>query len=110
MATESKHDRIWNWLQSGHRFSEADLSPSVLRLRANFENREAICIEKGALRVRVSNICGSASEASVSADIEEVLTPGLGVGLFDNCQRKGAVPRRWGIGAGYLSGFSDHVW
>ena len=112
MATESKWRRIWNRAKALYeiRPPEGVESPSILKLRAIFENREAIYIEKGALKVRVSNIRGSALHTTVSADIEEVPTPGLGVGLFDRRQRKGKTPLRWGIGAGHLTKFSDHCW
>jgi hypothetical protein len=79
-----------------------------VKLRANFENREAIYIEKGALRVRVSNVRGSALR--VTAHIDEIPTPGLGVGLFDNHGRTGKTRRRWALQAGHLSQFSDQCW
>src|ERR1017187_2432018 len=64
-------------------FPEADQWPDLLKLQANFENREAIYIEKGATRVCVNNIRGLASCAAVRADIEELPAPGLGIGIFD---------------------------
>ena len=51
---------------------------SILRLRTIFENRDAIYIEKGALKVRVSNIRASKLRRILWAEIEEVPTPGLG--------------------------------
>ncbi len=49
-------------------------------LRDRFEGREAIYVEKGALRVHVTNI--RVDGLSVGADVEEIITPGLGVGMF----------------------------
>jgi hypothetical protein len=49
-----------------------DTSPLIQEVRATFEGREAIYIEKGALRVRVSNIRGSASQAIIAAEVEEI--------------------------------------
>jgi hypothetical protein len=89
---------------------ESDESPNIRKLRANFENREAIYIEKGALRVRVTNIQGSALHQVVSANVEEVLSPKLGVGWFGNRERTGTTPRRWRIEAGFLTSFSSHGW
>ena len=84
--------------------------PGMLRLRLNFEGREAIYLEKGALRVRVSDIRASPRGTTVSAEIEEIPAPGLGVGLFDSSQRKGTPPLRWTIRAGHLTEFSDRCW
>ena len=77
-------------------------------MQASFEGREAIYIEKGALRVRVSNIRATTLPHYIAADVEEIPAPGLGVGSFDNS--KPGRPRRWGIGAGYLTAFSEHGW
>lgn len=49
-------------------------------LRDRFEGREAIYVEKSALRVHVTNI--RVDGLSVGADVEEIITPGLGVGMF----------------------------
>ena len=119
MATETKLHRVWNWVkglyavrdtESDDRSMPSDESPAILKLRANFENREAIYLEKGALRVRVSNIRGSVARRIVWAKVEEVQTPGLGVGMFDRRTRNETTPCAWKIGAGYLTGFSDHCW
>jgi hypothetical protein len=94
-------------------FPEADQWPNLLKLRANFENRKAIYIEKGATRVRVSNIRGSSSCAAVRADIEELPAEGLGVGIYDPGGEKPTPPRRWSIGSAGLPNemrFSDHDW
>lgn len=119
MATETKLHRAWNWLKSlydiprtepGDDLGVPDESPTTLKLRANFENREAIYIEKGALRVRVSNIRGWAARRTVLANVEEIPTAGLGVGMFDKRTRKQTTPLRWRIGGGSLTAFSDHKW
>ena len=74
------------------------------QLRRNFENREAIFVEKGAVRVRVENIQANVRERWVRAQIETIPTPGLvGAGSLRHHPRIG-------IGAGYLTTFSDHVW
>jgi hypothetical protein len=108
VATKKKLQPVWNWVKSVHEAFHD--SPTILKLRANFEQQEAIYVEKGALRVRVSDICGSVANRTVSATVEEVEAPGLGVGLFDKRRRKGATPRRWSIAAGYLTTFSEHCW
>ncbi len=71
-------------------------------LRTRFEGREAIYVEKGALRVRVNNI------HNLQADVEEIPTPGLGVGLW-RLHRPGTSPLRWTIGGDPTSN-SDQSW
>jgi len=102
MATETKLHRVWNWVkglyavrdtESDDLWTPSDESPAILKLRANFENREAIYLEKGALRVRVSNIRRSVARRIVWAKVEEVQTPGLGVGMFDRRTRNETTPR-----------------
>ena len=88
----------------------SDETPTVVRLRANFENREAIYIEKGALRVRVSHIRCPGCRTSVWATVEEVPTAGLGVGIFDYRKRKDPAPLRWEIGTMSMGLFSDYCW
>jgi hypothetical protein len=78
------------------------------RLRRNFESREAIYIEKGAIRVRVSNIRADREQRFVAADVEEVPTPRLRTGLFANLWRWRRL--RWEIGGGEFMQFSDHSW
>ena len=78
-------------------------------LRTRFEGREAIYVEKGALRVRVSNIHPRGG-FRIGADAEEIATPGLGVGLFHRPRQREAGPLRWRLGAGYLTTFSAHSW
>lgn len=78
-------------------------------LRTRFEGREAIYVEKGALRVRVNNIHNiGAPGSSIGADVEEIPTLGLGVGLFPP-HRPGTSPLRWDI-AGDPTSFSDQTW
>jgi len=79
-------------------------------LQARFEGREAIYVEKGALRVRVSNIRRSGGGNFVWVDVEEIPTSGLGVGMFETHRPAGRNPLRWRISAGYLSDFSDQWW
>lgn len=76
-------------------------------LRARFEGREAIYVEKGALRVRVTNI--QVRGLSVCANVEEVITPGLGVGFFVRTHPPVTGPRRWDIG-GDPTSYSDDSW
>ncbi|MEO7156831.1 MAG: site-specific integrase [Vicinamibacterales bacterium] len=59
-------------------------------------------MEKGALRVRVNNI------HNLRADVEEIPTPGLGVGLW-RLHRPGTSPLRWTIGGDPTSN-SDQSW
>jgi hypothetical protein len=70
------------------------------KIRACFEGKEAIYIEKGALRVRVSNIRYDdlKGEAVIEAEIEEILTPGLPVSLPGYDRRDRPRPFRWKIG------------
>ena len=76
------------------------------QLRGNFENREAIYIEKGACRVRITNIQSKASIRMVRPQVEEILTPRLRYPLHVNQPN----PLRWEIGGGYITIFSDHTW
>lgn len=76
-------------------------------LQARFEGREAIYVEKGALRVRVTNI--RSEGLSVRANVEEVITPGLGVGFFARTHPPTTGPLRWDI-AGDPTSYSDDSW
>jgi hypothetical protein len=79
------------------------------KLRDAFEGREAIYIEKGVLRVRVTSI--RCNIRQVSATLEEVPTKGLERSLFHRRQiNEPRAPLRWNIVAGYLTKFSDHTW
>jgi len=83
------------------------------KLVMQFDNREAIYVEKGVLRVRVFNIRPNPAGRSVSAEVEEIPTPGLGVGIFravDESLSGNMAPDRWRIGAGSLTTFSDNTW
>ena len=105
-------------------------SPTIRQMRASLEGREAICIEKGAIRVRVSNIRGwmmrgpaslgggrvweTSTDGQpgqypvVTAQLDEIVSPGLGCLLFSRSE--GEPPLSWKISAGYLSGFSAQSW
>ena len=83
-------------------------STAISKLRANFEGKEAIYIEKGALLVRVRDIRSSGLRPTVAAQIDEL--PAFRVGGFDGARRNGNRPLRWTIRAGYLTEFSDHCW
>jgi hypothetical protein len=81
------------------------------RLRNTFENTEAIYIERGALRVRVTNIRANAVVQAISADIEEIPTTGFpGFVDLDRFGLTDQEPLRWTISAGSLTTFSDHTW
>ena len=55
-------------------WNQHDITPSTNceRLRKAFENREAIYVERGALRVKVTNIRANVVVQTISADIEEI--------------------------------------
>ena len=78
-------------------------------LRTRFEGKEAIYVEKGALRVRVSNFRPRGG-FHIRAEAEEIVTPGLGVGMFHRPRPPGAGPRRRTVRAGYLTTFSAQSW
>jgi hypothetical protein len=82
----------------------------VEQLRGLFEGREAIYVEKGALRVKVSSIRADVTRQSVSAEVEEIPTAGLPVGLFCESKQHEPSPLRWDIAGGYLTDFSDNTW
>lgn len=82
----------------------------VAELRARFEGREAIYVEQGAVRVRVSDICWDAGNLGITAKVEEIATAGFPVGVFSESQRDESNPLSWNIGAGYLTTFSEHTW
>lgn len=81
----------------------------VARLRANFEGREAIYIEKGALRVRVLNIWVDLSIPAAGAEVEEIPTRGFERSLFHE-HADGPAPLRWSISGGLLTAFNERVW
>ena len=77
-------------------------------LRSRFEGREALYVDKGVLRVRVNNI-SSGRGFVIRADVEEIATAGLGVGMFHR-PPLGAGPLPRSIAAGYLTTFSAQCW
>jgi hypothetical protein len=81
------------------------------RLVQLFEGREGIYLEKGITRVRVFDLDAEVPRRYVSAQVEELPTPELrcrpGLGSPEDAARP---PRRWEIGAGYLSTFCEHYW
>jgi len=127
MDIESTWQRAWNRIKRLYEIEVDDYEakdqtpsanyPGILKLRENFEGREAIYIEKGAIRVRVTNIRvratdekGTPRPAWVSAKVEEITTPGLAVGMRDARLRKPNGPLSWRIGGCRLSSFSDSKW
>ncbi len=86
-------------------------SQNYEKLRANFQGRKALYIEKGALLVRVNNIRADLAARCINAEVEEVPTSGLGAGSFRLVnQPSDAESLRWQIGAGFLTQFSDNHW
>ena len=81
---------------------------ALQQLRENFEGQEGIYIEKGALRVRVSNIRWHPARCAVFADIEEIPTSGFDATAFH--KRHDSTPLRWDIGTASLTSFSDTEW
>jgi hypothetical protein len=81
------------------------------RLREQFEGREAVFIDNGALRVRVTNIQANLAAQELTADLEEIPTPGFPrfLGLNSVGLRESRA-LRWTIYAGSLTAFSDHMW
>jgi hypothetical protein len=82
----------------------------VKQLQGLFEGREAIYIEYGALRVKVSKIKGDTAQLSITAQVEEIPTYGFPVGSFSEIPRHGRKPLRWSIDGGYLTAFSEYSW
>jgi hypothetical protein len=82
----------------------------VVELRRRFEGKEAIYVEQGALRVRVSDICWDAGKLGITAKVEEIATAGFPVGVFHESQREDSNPLSWNIGVGYLTTFFKHTW
>ena len=82
----------------------------VEQVRGLFEGREAIYVEKGALRVKVSDVQGDVARLFISAEVEEIPTAGFPAGAFYEIQRLEPSPMRWSIEGGYLTTFSDHTW
>jgi hypothetical protein len=82
----------------------------VEKVRASFEGREAIYIEKGAIRVRVSNIRWADLEAIIMADIEEIPIAGLPIWIRGGGPPPRPHPLRWTIGTGSERYFSPDFW
>jgi hypothetical protein len=82
----------------------------VEELRKRFEGKEAIYVEKGALRVRVSDMRWDIAQLYISAEVEEIPTAGFPTGMFYETRRYEPSPLRWSIGGGYLTNFSHHTW
>ncbi len=82
----------------------------VKQVRGLFEGRESIYVEKGALRVKVSDVRGDVARLFISAEVEEIPTAGFPAGAFYEIQRLEPSPMRWSIEGGYLTTFSDHTW
>ena len=79
------------------------------RLAESYENREAIYVEKGALRVRVSHIHIDTCKGGIQAEVEEIFSPGLGAGLFYRPVWNEGTPRRWKIGGDLTACYAD-IW
>lgn len=82
---------------------------TVEKVRASFEGREAIYIEKGAIRVRVNNI-RSADLGVILADIEEIPTAGFPIWIRGGGPRPLSHPLRWTIGTSVIRHFSADLW
>jgi hypothetical protein len=88
-----------------------DAVANCTRLRERFEGREAVYVDNGALRVRVTNIQANLAAQELTADLEEIPTPGFPrfIGLNSAGLRE-SRGLRWTIYAGNLTAFSDHMW
>lgn len=87
----------------------SEVSARCEKLRQTFEGREAILIEKGVVRVRVSHIEAKPLERSIAAEVRAIPTRGLPAGsLYYHAAHRAGQPFR--ISGGYLTCFSDHVW
>lgn len=85
-------------------------SVNCRKLRDAFEDREAIYVEKGVLRVRVQNIRCDVHARRIDAEVEEIPTRGLENTLLHGRRPNESSPLRWDIAAGYLTTFSDTTW
>jgi len=75
------------------------------QVRDLFEGREAIYVEKGAAHIKVSGIHWNPILKAIKAQVQEIPTAGF------PCEHySGSCPRRWTIGAGYMTTFSQHTW
>lgn len=80
----------------------------VEELRERFEGREAIYVEKGAVRVRVSDIRWDIAKLCIAARVKEIPTAGFPAGVFYDVRIY--EPRSWSIEGGYLTTSSEHTW
>lgn len=121
MDTESRWHRIWLRIKDLYYTGPPaipadevgvayDESPSIKELKALFEGKEAIFFWSGAIKVRVSKIRGSTERSQVWADIDEIQTPGLGVGGLNESWRKGQRLAHWRISAGPRTAYSENEW
>ena len=83
-------------------------SQQCLKLREAFEGQEAIYIDKGVLRVRVTST--RCYTDRINATVEEAPTKGLEHSLFHLREPDAERPLRWQISAGYLTTFCEHTW
>ena len=79
----------------------------VRQLQTLFSTREAIYVEKGALRVRVEAIRRDVEKLVIWAELSEIPTPGFPAGIFCAVLEYEPSPQRLTIGAGFMSDFSD---
>lgn len=87
----------------------SETAASCEQLRRTFEDREAILVEKGAVRVRVSNIEAKPAERRINAQVQAIPTRGLPAGsLYYHAAYRAGHP--FPIAGGYRTRFSDHVW
>ena len=89
--------------------ADAGHAATVEKVRASFEGREAIYLEKGAIRVRVSNI-RSADLGTILADIEEIPTAGFPIWIRGGSPRPRSHPLKWTIGTSLIKHFSADSW
>lgn len=89
--------------------ADAGHAATLEKVRAAFESREAIYIEKGAIRVRVSNI-RSADLGTILADIEEIPTAGFPIWIRGDGPRPRSHPLRWTIGTSVIRNFYADSW
>ena len=87
--------------------AKARLAAAALEIRANFEGKNAIYLEKGASYVRVSNIHYDVL-GLIRADIEEIPAPGLPFRIAPRDPSE-SYPLRWTIGTSQPS-FSSDSW
>src|SRR4051812_50086047 len=86
----------------------AHTTNAIATLRIRFEGKRALYLEQGALVVRVTDIRGPGLRGTVSAQVEEIPSAGMGVGGFGRVDRP--APLRWAVRVGLLTGFSWELW